>query len=192
MEYMSLKNAIDIWRIQVNDVLWPLQFTVNDDAESGRRCRASFMCFFVIPVPPGIAILENINAGLRAAWVDDVGWAMDVKRTTVPFLRVRTNLLRTYREMEGVDSALVCNDAFVSGVYFSDLALVGQSAGDLKPNVFEGRDILLAYVLNGDPDEIMIFEQIYVKLVKNANGFTRNHFGDIKALRVDVSAQGII
>ena len=192
MEYMSLKNAIDIRRIQVNDVLWPLQFMVNNDVESGKRCRASFMCFFVIPVPPGIAILENINAGLRAAWVDDVGWAMDVKRTTVPFLRVRTKLLRTYREMEGVDSALVCNDAFVSGVCFSDLALVGQAAGDFKPNVFEGRDILLAYDLNGDPDEIMIFEQIYVKLVKNANGFTRNQFGDIKALRVDVSAQGII
>ena len=137
-------------------------------------------------------ILLHINAGLRVSWVNDVGWAMDVNKTTLDHLHTRTKLLQEYRELQGVEYALVCNDAFVSGVYFSDLALVGQSAGDLKPNVFEGTDILLAYVLNGDPDEIMIFEQIYVKLVKNANGFTRNQFGDIKALRVDVSAQGII
>jgi hypothetical protein len=155
---------------------------VNTNVIAEINCRASFMCFFVIPIPLGVDktdIFETINNGLRASWVDDVGWAMDVKRTTVHHLQTRTRLLQQYRDMQDVDYALVCNDAFVSGVWFSDIHLTsGEYVGDLKPNA-DAKRTILSYILNGDSDKIMVFEKIGVLLETTG----RHWFSDIEQLK---------
>jgi hypothetical protein len=113
-------------------------------------------------------ILLHINAGLRVSWVNDVGWAMDVNKTTLDHLHTRTKLLQEYRELQGVEYALVCNDAFVSGVWFTNIHLTRGSVGDLKPNADAQNNTIVSYILNGNPDNIRDFEKIGVVVEANS------------------------
>jgi hypothetical protein len=113
-------------------------------------------------------ILLHINAGLRVSWVDDVGWAMDVNKTTLRHLQTRTKLLQEYRELQGVDYALVCNDAFVSGVWFTNIHLIRGSVGDLKPNADAKNNTIISYILTGDTAKIRDFEKIGVVVEANS------------------------